>query len=96
MGVTKLDYKERGKRIIEYALTLSEKLKEITNKDKDDDEELLESLNKAKEEWMEKEKFFNTVTEPDLIDYAIYDMEASKKKYTYFLKKVKEKDISKK
>ncbi len=96
MGITKVDYKERGKRIIESALVLSKKLKEMSNKEKCEDEELLECLKQAEEEWKEKEEFFNTVTEPDLIDYAIYDMEASKKKYTYFLKKIKEKDISKK
>ncbi len=96
MGTTKVDYKERGKRIIEAAMVLSGKLKDMTIKEKNEDEELLENLKQAKEDWKEKERYFNSVTEPDLIDYAIYDMEASKKKYTYFLKIAREKGISKK
>lgn len=93
MGTTKANYKERGRKIIETVLILSGKLKEMTNNEKSEEEELLENLKKAKKDWQEKERYFNMVTEPDLIDYAIYDMEASKKKYTYFLKLAKKKGI---
>lgn len=36
------------------------------------------------------ESYFNIVADPDLIDFAIYDIEAAKKKYAYMLKKAKE------
>ncbi len=54
--------------------------------------EMLESLRFAHKEWKDKENYFESVTDPDLIDYAIYDMEASKLKYIYLLKKIKEWD----
>lgn len=54
--------------------------------------EMLESLRLAHKEWKDKESYFESVTEPDLIDYAIYDMEAAKLKYVYLLKKIKEWD----
>ena len=44
-------------------------------------EEMLESLRNAHNEWKDKEKFFQEVTDPDLVDIAIYEMEASKIKY---------------
>ncbi|NLV88817.1 MAG: DUF2508 family protein [Tissierellia bacterium] len=53
-------------------------------------EEMLESLRNAHNEWKDKEKFFQEVTDPDLVDIAIYEMEASKIKYIYLLKKLKE------
>lgn len=55
-------------------------------------ERMLESLRFAHKEWKDKENYFESVTDPDLIDYAIYDMEASKLKYVYLLKKIKEWD----
>lgn len=55
-------------------------------------DEMLEDLRLAHKEWKDKESFFESVTDPDLIDYAIYDMEASKLKYIYLFKKVKEWD----
>ncbi len=55
-------------------------------------DEMLENLRLAHKEWRDKENFFEAVTDPDLIDYAIYDIEASKLKYIYLLKKMKEWD----
>ncbi|WP_353095591.1 DUF2508 family protein [Tissierella praeacuta] len=52
--------------------------------------EMLENLRLAHSQWRDKENYFQAVTDPDLIDYAIYDMEASKLKYIYLLKKMKE------
>ncbi|HZK01083.1 MAG TPA: DUF2508 family protein, partial [Tissierellaceae bacterium] len=87
MGKTKNYYKEKGKRIIKYANMLAEKLK---NKEKTEKEKILESLKEAQEEWKDKEKYFQSVTEADLVDHAIYELEASKIKYIYLLKKIKE------
>lgn len=47
---------------------------------------LVEMVNKAKEEWLEAKKFFDEVTDPTLIDHAIYRMESAEKKYIYLLK----------
>ena len=33
---------------------------------------------------------FDNVDDPDLVDFAIYDMQAARKKYVYMLKKARE------
>ena len=60
------------------------------NKGKEKDE-LLENIRLAHKQWEDKVNFFESVTDPDLIDYAIFEMEASKLKYIYLLKKYKSK-----
>ena len=90
MDKSKDYYKERAQRVIEYVNILSKKLK---TKEKTEEENMLENLKKAHEEWKDKEVYFQSVTDPDLIDHAIYELEASRIKYIYLLKKVKERDI---
>ena len=83
-------YREKGKRIIKYASILAEKLK---TKEKTEKEIILENLKEAREEWRDKERYFQSVTEADLVDHAIYELEASRIKYIYLLKKIREGDI---
>ena len=83
-------YREKGKRIIKCANILAEKL---GMGEKTEREKILESLREAKREWKDKEEYFQSVTEADLVDHAIYELKASKIKYIYLLKKIKEKDI---
>lgn len=47
-------------------------------------------IEEAKKEWQEARAYFNTVTEPDLIDHAIYTLGAAEKRYVYLLKKARE------
>jgi hypothetical protein len=47
---------------------------------------LVELIEKAKEEWQDAKKLFDEVTDPDLIDHAIYRIESAEKKYMYLLK----------
>ena len=51
---------------------------------------IYELVKKAKKEWLIAQNVFNNVSEPDLIDYAIYNMEAAEKKYVYLMKQAKE------
>lgn len=60
------------------------------NKSKEKDE-MLENIRLAHKQWEDKVNFFESVTDPDLIDYAIFEMEASKLKYIYLLRKYKSK-----
>lgn len=55
----------------------------------DDSEALVGMVQKAHEEWQDAEKFFNSITDPDLIDHAIYRLEAAKSRYIYLLKLAK-------
>jgi hypothetical protein len=47
-------------------------------------------IEEAKKDWQEARAYFNTVTEPDLIDHAIYTLGAAEKRYVYLLKKARE------
>ncbi|HHU63672.1 MAG TPA: YaaL family protein [Clostridiales bacterium] len=54
-----------------------------------DKHQLLENLSKAKKEWRAAEEYFDNVSDSDLVEYAIYSMEAAKRKYVYLLKQAK-------
>ena len=62
------------------------------NKEKQKNNELLESIQKAQKEWIDKENYFDYATDSDLVEFAIYDIEAAKRKYAYLLKLVKDKN----
>jgi len=51
--------------------------------------DLLRAIEKAHKEWQDARKMFNQVHDPDLIDHAIYTVEAAEKKYAYLIKKAK-------
>ena len=62
----------------------------------DDDEsipndgvDLIDEVEQAHEEWLGACSYFENVTDPDLIDHAIYSMEAAERKYMYILKKAR-------
>jgi hypothetical protein len=64
-----------------------------------DDEEygvdygILMDIKNAHAEWLNAQNLFNNVSDPELVDYAIYNMEAAKKKYMYMLKQARMKGI---
>ncbi|SCY62218.1 YaaL family protein [Alkaliphilus peptidifermentans] len=60
---------------------------------KTEDEDFIQIIYKAHEEWKSAEAFFDNVSDPDLIDHAIYKVEAAKSRYTYLIKKAKEEGI---
>lgn len=43
----------------------------------------------ARKEWEYAKNIFENVSDPDLIDYAIYNVKAAEKKYTYLIKQIK-------
>jgi len=51
--------------------------------------DILQAVNRAHAEWINAQNYFNSVSEPELVDYAIYNMEAAKRKYMYMLKQAK-------
>ncbi len=55
---------------------------------------LAESVEHAREEWLGSRAYFDTVSDPDLVDHAIYMMEAAEKRYIYLLKKAREAGIT--
>ncbi len=61
---------------------------------KTEDQQILENIRMAHEEWRNAEKYFENVTDPDLIDHAIYRIEAARTRYTYLLKLAREMGIN--
>ena len=51
--------------------------------------DMLGLIRLAHREWKDKERLLDEVTDPDLIDYAIYEAKASRIKYMYLLKQYK-------
>ncbi|HBD64464.1 MAG TPA: DUF2508 domain-containing protein [Clostridiales bacterium] len=60
-----------------------------SQKSQDTKNELYANLESAKKEWEEAKNIFENVSEPDLVDYAIYNVEAAEKKYVYLLRQIK-------
>ena len=54
----------------------------------------LEAISEAYREWKNAESFFDNVSDPLLIDHAIYRIEAAKARYVYLLKEAKEQNIN--
>lgn len=54
---------------------------------------LVDLVDRARCEWEQAKTLFDEVEDPDLIDHAIYAMEAAERKYMYLLKKAKEEKI---
>ena len=53
------------------------------------DPTLIEEIERAQKEWQEARRYFNIVSEPELVDYATYKIEAARVKYMYLLNKAK-------
>lgn len=51
---------------------------------------LREQIELAKKDWVYAHNYFQNVTDPDLIDHAIYMLEAAEAKYSYLLKQARE------
>lgn len=56
-------------------------------------DEFFQCVDIAKQEMYDAQNFFDNVSDPELIDHAIYKMEAAKSKYAFLIKQAKEKGI---
>lgn len=50
-------------------------------------------VEEARLEWLNAENYYNTVTDQDLVDHAVYLMQAAEKKYMYLLKQARQEGI---
>jgi len=53
------------------------------------DPELLALVEEARQEWDAARGYFDSVSEPDLIDHAVYVNQAAEKRYMYLLKQAR-------
>ncbi|HHV78649.1 MAG TPA: DUF2508 family protein [Firmicutes bacterium] len=56
--------------------------------------QLLDALNEAKRDWLAAESYFKIVSEPELVDHAIFLVEAAKRRYEYLLRLARQENIS--
>lgn len=56
-------------------------------------ESIIKEIKKAQTEIISAEKFFQFVNDPELVDVAIYNLEAKKSRYRYLIKIAKEKGV---
>lgn len=59
-----------------------------------DELQLIDTVLKARDEWLEAGINFDYVCDELLVDYYIYRMKACESRYTYFLRLAKEKGLS--
>lgn len=53
---------------------------------------LADALEEARQELLQAQRYYNQVTDDDLIEHAIYWIKASEKRYTYLLRKARNED----
>jgi hypothetical protein len=54
---------------------------------------LRELVELARRDWEQAKALFEEVNEPDMVDHAIYAIEAAERKYMYLLKRAKEEKV---
>ena len=55
---------------------------------------LPDAVEQARREWLCAQNYYNSVSDADLIDHAVYLMQAAEKKYTYLLKKARNEGVT--
>ncbi len=58
-----------------------------------EEDKIFDTIQSAHEEWENAELFFQNVSDPDLVDYAIYRLQAAKTKYDYLIKLARTMDL---
>lgn len=61
-------------------------------KDAEEDEtaSVRDAVDEARREWQSARAHFENVTDPELVDHAIYAIEAAERKYMYLLRRAEE------
>jgi hypothetical protein len=54
---------------------------------------LVDGIEQARREWHSAQAYYDAVSDTDLVDYAVYLMQAAEKKYTYLLKQARREGI---
>lgn len=56
------------------------------------EEEFTRQVHLALEQWKDAQNYFENVTDPDQIDYAIFVLETARRRYQFLLKRARELD----
>ncbi|MFZ5823799.1 MAG: DUF2508 family protein [Bacillota bacterium] len=60
-----------------------------TRRVRKEEQRLRQEMEAARREAEAAERYFQTVTEPELVDHAIFTMEAAKRKYVYLYRQLR-------
>ncbi len=55
---------------------------------------LTDVVEQARREWLAAQHYYNSVSDSDLVDHAVYLMQAAEKKYVYLLKKARSEGVT--
>jgi len=55
---------------------------------------LPDAIEQARREWLSAQNYYNSVSDSDLVDHAVYLLKAAEKKYTYLLKKARREGVT--
>ena len=69
-----------------YLFSIFGGIKNTEEEQTDKSNDLVESVQAAQQEWRNALTFFENVSEPELVDYAIFNLETARRKYMYLLK----------
>jgi hypothetical protein len=58
------------------------------------DRDFIGLIHEAREEWQTALNYFENVSDPELVDFAIYRVEAARRKYMYLLKQARKKGLA--
>jgi hypothetical protein len=60
----------------------------------DEKQEFFNQVRKAHKDWQIAIDNFNHYIDPDMIDYAVYDIDAAEKKFIYLIKKARKENLN--
>ncbi|MGI6128979.1 MAG: YaaL family protein [bacterium] len=80
---------ENIKALLQKAAAVADSMLEYLPSSKPVQTDLVDQVEQARREWQLARRFFESVTDPDLIDYAIYNLQATEQRYTYLLKQAR-------
>lgn len=75
--------------MLKHWLTVLGSLEEGFPNRSPEDAEFLSLVQAAKLEWQTAQNYFEHVSDPELVDYAIYKLEATCRRYMYLLKQAR-------
>ncbi|MDU4959541.1 MAG: YaaL family protein [Sporomusaceae bacterium] len=55
---------------------------------------LFESVEAARRDWLMAQRYYESVSDPELVDHAVYQIQAAEKKYAYLLREARRQGIT--
>jgi len=65
-------------------------VRQFTARDRDNRGDEFKALEQAHQEWQAANRLFDYASEPELVDYAIFSLQAAEKQYVYLWKRARQ------